>query len=298
LSLLTFLMKRAIPAAASASLSSSTTTSESFERCHQWLQHHQTRGLDKVQFQSSESCGQSYGCYAKQDYQIGDIIFEIPQQECLYGFQNTFDTILSKIILRAVEKRSLERILSSELILWLHMIEQRAIESLPFYSYFSSLSPLSPTIDNWSPVEYHVLLEGTNLASSLLNDPLDDNAFFDLLEQIWFFYQEEISPPHCDENIFTVSALRWARGQYLSRRYPERFLPLENEAQTFRESLPSHHELYGKMGVMVPLLDILNHNHQQEWLQMKIENGKLQIICNYPVERVSSPLLPSTLLPP
>jgi hypothetical protein len=302
--------RRLTPAERSPSFPPSTTTSEPFEKCHQWLEHNQVSGLRNVEFRSSEWC-RGYGCYAKQDYQIGDVIFEIPQQECLYGFQNTLNTLLTKVILKTARELNLERILSSELILWLHMIEQRLIPSLPFHSYFSSLSLLPPTIDNWCPVDHLVFLEGTNLDSTLSNDPLITNDFSELLERIWLSYKEEIEKETekdkedmaliMQRNPFTLLGLRWARGHYLSRRYPERLhTPLHDEAKQFRQSLSSpmsdEQLLYGQMGVMVPLLDILNHNDEQEWLELKVGNGKLQIICNYPVKRVSSSFLISSHL--
>ena len=43
----------------------------------------------------------------------------------------------------------------------------------------------------------------------------------------------------------------------------------------------------GNIGSLVPLLDILNHNHDREWLKFTISGGKLQVICNHPVDIVS-----------
>ena len=44
----------------------------------------------------------------------------------------------------------------------------------------------------------------------------------------------------------------------------------------------------GNIGSLVPLLDILNHNHDREWLKFTISSGKLQVICNHPVDIVSN----------
>lgn len=279
----------------------STTTSLSFAQCSEWLESRHVQGMESVEFRDSDSC-QSYGCYAKKDFNIGDIIFEIPQ-ECLFGFHLVHETILTQVILTTTQRMNLQTTtLSPELILWLHMIEQRCNEALPFHAYFSSLSPLSPTIDNW-PSDYLQFLDGTNLASTLSNDHDSLDSLLVLLNEIWSSYEEVLQHPSHSLvpnrnidwkiNIFTPSSLRWARGQYLSRRYPERFVTIDEKAVEFRKHLPSQNELsFGKMGVMVPLLDILNHNDQAEWLDFKIQdtNSTLQIICNYPVKMVDRPL--------
>lgn len=268
---------------------SSTTTDESFQECYQWLLNSMVKGLDEVEFKKSDLC-QSYGCFARRDYHIGDIIFEIPQH-CLYGFHLIYNSNLTKTIVTTAKRIQMENKLFPELILWLHMIEQRSYSSFPFFSYFSSLSPQSPTVDNW-PIEYLQVLEGTNLASTIKNDLLEGLEC--LLNEIWESYREIVASIHSsarptnidwNANIFTISAIRWARGQYLSRRYPEKFVNIEAEALDFRNSLPD--VCFGKMGVMVPLLDILNHNDEVEWLDFKIHNNCLQIICNYPVKMVT-----------
>jgi hypothetical protein len=275
----------------------SSTTSVSFAKCSQWLESHHVQGFEHVEFRQSDSC-QSYGCYAKKDFNIGDIIFEIPQ-ECLFGFHHVHETILTQVIMATTQRMNLQNKLSPELILWLHMIEQRSNETLPFHEYFSSLSPLSPTVENWSG-DYLQFLDGTNLASTLNLDHDSFDNLFDLLNEIWLSYQEVLQHPSHSLvsnrrtidwkiNIFTPSSLRWARGQYLSRRYPERFIKIEEKAIEFRRNLPSQNEVsFGTMGVMVPLLDILNHNDGAEWLDFKIQetNNTLQIICNSPVKMV------------
>ena len=40
------------------------------------------------------------------------------------------------------------------------------------------------------------------------------------------------------------------------------------------------------LGIMVPLLDILNHDSSQEWLRFEVKNEALQVICNVPRKKV------------
>lgn len=259
-----------------------TTTDESFAQCYEWLVNSKVQGLHDVEFKKSDRC-HSYGCYAKRDYQIGDVIFEIPQS-CLYGFHLIYHSTLTHTIIATAKRTQVENLLSPEFILWLHMIEQRSNHSFPFYPYLSSLSASSPTIDNW-PKEYLQLLDGTNLASAIDNDPLA--GYGDFLNDIWESYTDEMKN-NVSAHQFSIPALRWARGQYLSRRYPERFITIEPSAIELRDSLPSSNEThFGKMGVMVPLLDILNHNDEYDWLRFEINNNNLQVICNHPVKTVS-----------
>ncbi len=41
------------------------------------------------------------------------------------------------------------------------------------------------------------------------------------------------------------------------------------------------------LGVMVPLLDILNHDSSQEWLRFEVKDEALQVICNVPRKKVN-----------
>jgi hypothetical protein len=295
-----------------SSFAMSSTTPESFATCSEWLKSHQIQGLEDVEFRQSDSCQQSYGCYAKRDFSIGDVIFQIPQA-CLFGFHDVFETILTQVIMATFQRFNLGSKLSPELILWLHMIEQCSNENLLFHVYFSSLSPFSPTIENWS-TSYLQFLDGTNLASTLSHDRDCFEDLSDLLNEIWVTYQEVLQHPShslvsdrtstttgLKINIFTPSSLRWARGQYLSRRYPERFIKIDEKALEFRMKIPTQNELtFGKMGVMVPLLDILNHNDEAEWLDFQIQEttNALQIICNHPIKmvRMSNSPLSHTLI--
>lgn len=68
-------------------------------------------------------------------------------------------------------------------------------------------------------------------------------------------------------------------------------------ALTTAESLATDGREYGmqNLGVMVPLLDILNHDSSQEWLRFEVKDEALQVICNVPRKKVVVKLLSSIL---
>jgi hypothetical protein len=50
----------------------------------------------------------------------------------------------------------------------------------------------------------------------------------------------------------------------------------------------------GNLGSMVPVLDILNHNSERDWLAFDMESvpGVLRVVCNYPVSEVMDHAIP------
>lgn len=126
-------------------------------------------------------------------------------------------------------------------------------------------------------------IEGTNLMSSLKESRLRLQQQADLLDIIRTHFPSE-SSPLIPENHFNLDSLLWARGHYLARRYPATFI---HEGGKASSSLSVTREKgFQSRGCLVPLLDILNHNHDHEWLTFEISADFLRVICNHPVKKV------------
>jgi hypothetical protein len=155
---------------------------------------------------------------------------------------------------------------------------------------------MSPSLLGWTDnFEEKILksLRGTNLVFSLQHslDRLHRQA--NLMDAIRAAHPSE-SATYIPQQLFNFESLLWARGHYLARRYPAKFaLPIigedghavEGSSAAGPSSLRREAGLESR-GCLVPLLDILNHNHDHEWLTFKVESGCLHVICNHPLSEV------------
>ena len=155
---------------------------------------------------------------------------------------------------------------------------------------------MSPSLLGWTDNFEEKILEplrGTNLVFSLQHslDRLHRQA--NLMDAIRAAHPSE-SATYIPQQLFNFESLLWARGHYLARRYPAKFaLPIfgedghavEGSSAAGPSSLKREAGLESR-GCLVPLLDILNHNHDHEWLTFKVESGCLHVICNHPLSEV------------
>lgn len=260
-----------------------------------WFQAKGFTGLEHLEFRYSEKCGQSLGCFALKSYSVGEVIFSIPQS-CIFNYDPLLSTPLAQFVQSTLQKHGL--IDSKEFLYWIHMIAERESFGCGIVSngmksnlqvYFQSLSKVSPSLLNWDP-NLLSTLQGSNLGKSItdLKELLVD--YSKLIEQIHEFEPEE-STKFLPKNIFTYDSLLWAAGHYLSRRYPESFGTKNDENEiklSFSDmdtSSSNQLSMLGNVGSLVPLLDILNHNHEREWIKFSVKDYKLQIICNYPIQK-------------
>jgi len=126
----------------------------------------------------------------------------------------------------------------------------------------------------------------SNLGNSLLESQNRIESQSELLDDIRLKFPEKCSsllPP----DIFNLESLLWARGHYLSRRYPGKYsLPADNDDNSASEHHLGQEKGLQSLGCLVPLLDMLNHNHDHDWLRFHVEKDFLHVICNYPVQKV------------
>ena len=205
--------------------------SSKFVEVADWLKEQGAQGLDDLQFRQSHDHG--LGCFAGRDFIAGDVLFTIPTS-CIFGLGVTKDKSTITETLRMFVKDSAQPIvLTSELLIWLHMIHAKYDASSPFHRYFSSLSEVSPSMLSWPEELRTSCVEGTNLASVLkYRDTIERYSTLLTDVRTWLATSHTIaatetaSEQACfsfPETHFNLDTLLWACGHYLSRRYPGTF---------------------------------------------------------------------------
>lgn len=275
----------------------STTSEISMIELHAWFLSNGVVGLGRVDFRYSKAdCGSSLGCFARDAIGVGETIFIIPQS-CIIGLSNATGTLLSIFLRRTILKHNLPHKITSELLIWLHMIEQRSFRDSYFNVYLNSLDAVSPSPVSWNS---HLLeaLNGTNLGKSIEESRESLKKHMEFLDAVRNCepIQAAVLLP---SDIFTLDALIWAKGHYLARRYPGDFslkhstLASDGKAASPSSSSANDNREPGlqNLGSMVPLLDILNHNDEHEWLKLEVYNNCLYVKCIHKVEKVCSTLV-------
>jgi hypothetical protein len=284
------------------------------ENCQQyllpWFHVNGFVGLEHLEFRYSDKCYGSLGCFSLKSFQPNDVIFSVPQS-CILTSDKTLSTSLSQFLRGTIAKHK-NCILdySTEFYYWVHMIAIRngldvgVPANNQMKTYLQSLSEDSPSILSWNEALLSTV-QHTNLGKSVQDLKETLSSFARLIEQIheWEPTDANVLLP---KDIFTYNSILWAAGHYLSRRYPGYFgMSSESgesgesgsdkssftlaERRSFENN--NHNKncpdsLLGNLGALVPLLDILNHNHEQEWLKFLIKDGMLHVICNIPIEKV------------
>ncbi len=199
----------------------STADFERSNLCLAWLKTHNAQGVSNIYYKYSSEVGGSLGCYAARDFKVDEVMFSIPQK-CLFGIGNMIGSDLSKAVRAAAIELGNSKLVTSELLIWLHMCQQRADQNSMFYPYFHSLDALPPNLDNW-PTELKEAFSGTSLAASLAETAPQNSmgAHLTLLKHA--FSNIKSSCDAFDPSHFDRASLAWARGHYLSRRYPGKY---------------------------------------------------------------------------
>lgn len=298
------------PQACSESMLFPSTSQEyANRRLLPWMKANGFSGLEHLEFRYSKECGQSLGCFALKAFHMNDVIFEVPQA-CIFSLHSLQTSPLTSFITSIITKNAKDIIISNEFLLWLHMIAEKngnmyrtpqsSTESKEsrenLQTYFQSLSNISPSIISWEEGLLRAL-DGTNVGNSInsLQQKIKD---YDNLLQLIHNWDTVEAEKYIPKAIFNYSALVWAAGHYLSRRYPSSFGDFESnkekEKELITQSNTRNDELLGNHGALVPLLDILNHKSDQSWIRFEVKDYKLQIICNYPIKQVRN-VIPSLI---
>jgi hypothetical protein len=262
-------------------------------------------GLDQLEFRYSNSCCNTLGCFSQKPFAVGDLLFEIPQSH-IFNIGKVLTSPLSSFVQETTKKHDSGTRFSLEFLYWIHMIaekegvvhqtlqETEIRKSSSLQPYFRSLSSIPPSILTWED-ELLEAIQSTNLCQSVSELKSSIHQYCQLIEDFHSWNEPE-AKKYLPKEIFHYDSLLWAAGHYMSRRYPSHFgssLSAEKKEEVPVTVSLKIESLLGNVGSLVPLLDILNHNHDQEWLKFNIKDGKLQVICNYPIAKVSKtyPLL-------
>ena len=247
-----------------------TNTGDSFRRMLRLLNEHGAQGLDvsNIKFAPSMRCGSSLGCFAAKPFSEGEVIFSIPRS-LMFGLNQCIDSPASRL-LRVFDSARL----TSELLIWIGMVQHRENPSSHFYHYFNSLDRVSPSPMCW-PVELLNALAETNIKPSLDGARKALLRHFDLIVAAHAYYKAAGDVGACrllDPSLLSLDALSWARGTYLSRRYPGK---LGLEVSVPLGCLDGREDGLGGIGVLIPVLDILNHDSSHDYLLLQVSNSGL-----------------------
>lgn len=159
------------------------------------------------------------------------------------------------------------------------MCRERADAGAPRHTYFASLSDIPPGAAYW-PLELKQAFVGTNL-QFLAEDISDLNRFTTVLGCI----RERLGSQLFPDDVYSIQNILWARGHYLSRRYPEDFAysVQQQDRQSIFCTIAKETGLQ-ENGAMVPLLDLLNHKTVDgignEWLDFQVDEKYLTVSTN------------------
>ena len=264
-----------------------------------WLKAHNATGFEEnnVSFEYTQRSG--LGCIAKHSYKIDDIIFTIPRS-IIIGYNTASSTPLGLFLTSLSDlDPSTKPNLTCELIIFIEMIYNLKHTDSYYHSYIITLDYKTlPSILSW-PSDLQQCLLGTNLGHSLNN--VSKNIKDKL---VYIKHLVSLSKPDADKNITSNIVqhnsyiellsnmdeymLTWAWSHYLSRRYPGHFaLAPGGSAESSASPLHAREADFGNIGSLVPLLDILNHNSDHEYLRFEVTEESLLVICNHPVAQVS-----------
>jgi len=127
----------------------------------EWLRNAGTDGLIDINIKISKKLCGTMGCFALRSFEVGDIIFRIPQN-CIIGNNKALVSDIGRFLCEVALSLSLEEslLLSDELIFWLYMIQQRSDNNAFMHPYLYSLG--------W----YLILLKNSpNLSFCFINRP-------------------------------------------------------------------------------------------------------------------------------
>jgi len=259
------------------------TTEEGFvPTLNKWFAESGFLGLEHLEFKLSTRCNNSLGCFAKKSFELNDVLFSIPQKHTV-NIYDILSTPLSTFIIEQSRLYKLLDICTIEFLFWLHMIAERATNKDNIY--IQSLSSNSPFLNQWDS-NLLSLIEHTNLFKSIQHMDIRIQQYLTFFQHLYQEIPEQaimMLPPDCFNH---PHAFYWAIGHYLSRRYPSQYAIDTNKSTTGIDlSVLKQEDNLGQVGALVPLLDILNHQNDHEYLRYEYNNhnGYLQVICNHPI---------------
>lgn len=185
----------------------------------------------------------------REDAPAGTVLVGVPRK-CLLGVGQVERSPLLEVYMRIGAVGAGDGEPPRELGLWLEMIVGRYDPSHPQHVYLRSL-PSGAEVTSF-PEASRSLFEGTNLGHAAASADVEVSRAADALRRLIPLVPvlagaDKATPLDC------AAEIRWARGAYISRRFPGRFA-LWGDA-------PGEPQYGGRMGSLLPGLDIINHRH-------------------------------------
>jgi hypothetical protein len=244
----------------------------------EWLEKTGAKGLDasRLTFGMDEDM---LGAWAQQDYKVNDVLFEVPLS-CLYGMDNvrTSSEMARRIRAAAASKLGDPSRCTSELLIWLGMIEARNDKSHHHYVYMQSLDlEMTPNILEWPEQLVKIF---TRLRPQMTTDV---DSMLDRYMELLDLARDDVegASDWLPRSIYNRKSLSWAYGHYVSRRYPGKYSKFGSAVD--KNSTDGRETRLGELGILVPALDILNHGDSSvEWLRFNTTDSHLQVICMQP----------------
>lgn len=253
------------------------------------------------------SSGKGLGVFAVKDFDVGEVVFSIPRT-CIIGIDNALASNSVQVAIAAAELLNVNNVITVELLIWLFMCEQQ-------HNAFSHFFPYLTTLDNNdlpTPLVWdHQLLkalDGSNIESALKKSFERIQIYCDFfdtvrhalenryqeLESIVLRANDVLNRDHnkkrfrtteklsFNESVFNRHSILWARSHYLSRRYPGKLALISKHRNVNKFKREEGMGL--NYGAMCPLLDLLNHNSSNNWLNLVEEDELLKVVCNVRIQ--------------
>ena len=261
----------------------SSTKFNTFTACQKWLIKSGSSGLEDNRVFFGPSRNGVFGCFADRDFKKGDLIFEIPYS-CLFGAENIdSESIITKRIRAAASKTGKPRSCTTELLIWLTMIESYNNTKSHHHAFLRSLDQCSPSLLNWPPALRQVFDISRPRMSTDVEAMLDKYVMLLEVAREMFVGDDDndINDTWLPRVVYNRDSLLWAYSHYISRRYPGEY---SQGSSILPKDCPDGREVaLDKLGILVPALDILNHGDAQvEWLKMEKSATGLRVLCNFP----------------
>ena len=193
--------------------------------------------------------------------------------DCILSIHQVLDSPIPTHILQAATALGHPEYATIEFCLWAFMIHQKSQNGF-FAPYLSSLADVSPCPFQW-PIELLEILEGTNLASVCSDDMFSSHQ--SVIAELVNSDSAIFSPTD-----FDLNALKWAKGHYISRRYPNKYsLGKKRDYSEF-----ARERGLDAVGALIPLLDLLNHKPGEQRLEFEVSNGQFHVRTHIPVQAV------------
>ena len=255
----------------------SLVSSQSVDQLQEWILRNDGVISPKVVFHPSPECHDTLGCFASSDLSPHDLLFSI-SLSCILSIHHAFESPLKELVIQSANAIGQPEYATIEFILWLFMIYEKTHRG-HFAPYLASLANTSPCPFEWSD-DLLTVLEGTNLASACKDDVLQPHLA--VLQHL-----NETHPLQFPPNEFHLKSLKWAKGHYISRRYPNKY----SLGKDVDHSEFTREQGLDEVGALIPVLDLLNHKSGEQRLDFEVADGIFHVRTHIPIKKVSESLM-------